>query len=596
MKRSPLSTNCFITVVFLFLSIKMVLGQTSTTIKITEDAHVYSASSSSNYANATTIPIWTVNSTSFYRYYLKADLTSIPYGSHIVSAKIRLKPISEAGIVGSPSSTQFNLRGLATSWSESSITYANSNPPSTTGSAVTSSLNPTIGNPWREFDVTNLIQSMLSGSILNNGFVITRNPETTANSSCTYTSGEDATSANRPEIVISYYAPIGVTSATITHATSATSNNGTITPTFSGGSGSYSYKWYDLSTSTGYSTALSGQTSLSISSRLPGCYGLEIKDVTLNKFYYMAFIVGVVCDPINLTFYPGTNFMDDALVSAASPNGTGVSVTEIQASGNTGTDMRTFIRFRIWFETGITPVYSELYLAGKSHDNPGGANTNDAEFQRVDALKFWDELTVNYITQPSFSNAIVVNVPPSTSASMSKSYNITSFCDYWKQNNTNNNFGMVFKLDNFTSSSARQQYHSSDATAASDKPYVKFIVDQPVCDRTSYTMFKRELDASYVSTYQGKIKIQFTEEYEQVAGKKVPLNLYDENRTLVASIKYDGTAIAGSALLPALVYQFDDNQFQLNLSTYSLVVGKYYILELTKNTGEKEYIQFVYVN
>ncbi|MDH4471105.1 MAG: DNRLRE domain-containing protein [Fluviicola sp.] len=596
MKQSPLSIKCSISLVLLCLATLSGYGQTTTTIKITEDAHVSSASAGSNYANVTTIPIWTTSSTNFFRYYLKPDLSSIPFGSHIVSATVRIRPISEAGIVGSPNSTQFYLRGLATSWSESLITYTNSNPPSTTGSTVTTSINPTIPIPWRQFDVTTLVQSMVSGSILNNGFVITRNPETTANSSCTYTSGEDATPANRPEIVISYYPPINVTGATITHATSPSSADGVVTPIFSGGSGNYQYRWFDLSTPSGATTALLGQTSLSITNRPPGFCGIEIKDVTLNKFYYMAFIVGVACDPINLSFYPGANFMDDALVSAASPSGTGVPVTEIQASGNTGTDMRTYIRFRIWLETSVTPIFADLYLAGKSHVNPGGANTNDAEFQRVDALKYWDELTVNYNTQPSFSNAIVVNVPPTTSSTMSKNYDITSFFSYWKQNNTNNNFGMVFKLDNFTASTARQQYHSSDATAANDKPYIKFLVDQPNCDRTSFTLFKRELDAGYVTTFQGKLKIQFTEEYEQVAGKKVPLNLYDDNRTLIASIKYDGTAILGSALLPALVYQFDDNQHILNLSTYSLVNDKYYILELTKSTGEKEYIRFVYAN
>lgn len=591
----PLSFSwsyCAVFILVLFFNVTS-FSQTTVTIDITEDAHVYSASTGTNYETATTIPIWTVNTTDFYRYYLKPDLSSIPFGSHIVSAKLRIKPISEAGVT-TPNSTQFYLRGVAASWSESGITFSNSNPPTTTGSTVNTSKKNGATNNWREFDVTTLVQSMIGGTILNYGFLITRNPETTANSSCTYYSGEDASSANWPEIEISYYPPVAITGATITPSSTAVATDGSITPTFSGGSGSYSYKWFDLSTASGYASALVGETSLSISSRTAGVYGLEIKDVTLNKFYYMAFIIGVECDPVNLTFYPGTKFMDDALVSAASPGGTGVPVTEIQASGNTGTDFRTFIRPRIWFETDVTPVHADLHLYGKSHINPGGGSTNDAEFECVSSLAYWDEITVNYNTQPAFSSSIVVDAPPTSSSTESRDYDITAFCNYWKQNNTTNNFGMVFKLDAFTASTARQQYHSSDTSSDAHKPYIQFKVDNTSCDRTSYAVFKRELDAGYVSTFQGKLKVQFTEEYEQTAGKKVPLNLYDQNKTLVASISYDGTS--GGTILPALTYQFDHNQYLLDLSTYSLTAGNYYILELIKSTGEKEYIRFVYAN
>ncbi|HLP56119.1 MAG TPA: DNRLRE domain-containing protein [Fluviicola sp.] len=580
--------HCVPFVLITFLGVTT-FGQTTTTISITEDAHVYSASTGTNYETATTIPIWTVNTTDFYRYYLKPDLSSIPFGSHIVSASLRIKRISESGA----GSSSFYLRGVAADWNESTITYANSNPPTTTGSTVTSStVNLTTGR--RSFNVATLVQSMVGGTILNYGFLITRNPETTANSSCTYYSGEDASSANWPDIVISYYPPIAITGATITPASTAIATDGSITPTFSGGSGSYSYKWFDLSTTSGYASALVGETALSISSRPPGIYGLEIKDVTLNKFYYMAFIVGVSCEQVDLDFYPGTKFMDDALVSAASPGGTGVPVTEIQASGNTGTDFRTFMRFRIWFEPGASPYDADLHLYGKSHINPGGGTTNDAEFQCVNSLGYWDEITVNYNTQPPFSNSIVVNAPPTSSSTESRDYDITAFCNYWKQNNTNNNFGMAFKLDAFTASTARQQYHSSDTSSDAHKPYIQFKVDNTSCDRTSYAVFKREPDAGYVSTFQGKLKVQFTEEYEQTAGKKMPLNLYDQNKTLVASISYDGTS--GGTILPALTYQFDHNQYLLDLSTYSLTAGNYYILELIKSTGEKEYIRFVYAN
>ena len=574
---------CSTAILFLFIG-SYSYAQTTSSATCSADAHVSSNVPGTNYGTSTTIPLWVNTTADYYRYFVNFNIAalSIPSNAVVYSAELRLKPTAVGE--GGAGASSFMLQVVSNSWTETGVKF-NAQPLTTTANQIsTSSFNGT-KRVFSGAPMVLLIQNIVSGITANNGFMIRRNPETTTTANCQYNSKEATTSTDRPELIIQWYIPMSITAATVTHASNSTTTNGTISPTITNGSGSFSYLWTN---SAGTTVA----TTLNLTNVGYGWYGLRVTG-TWGDVYYMAFIVGAICEPVNITFNPGPNFIDDANVFFASSTTNSGSAAVYEASGNAANDIRGLMRFRLWFDSGITPLLADLYLTGSSHLNPGGGFTNDAEFQLV--TQTWSEMKVTYSNQPTFSSSILTNVPPTTSGTMSKNYDITAFWNSWRTNNPNN-FGLVFKLDSYASSTARQQYHSSDAAAAGNRPYIKFIVDQPSCDRTSFTTFKRELDAGYATTFQGKLKIQFTEEYEQVAGRKVPLNLYDENKTLIASIKYDGTAIAGSALLPALTYQFDDNRYQMNLSTYSLVVGKYYILELTKSTGEKEYIRFVYTN
>lgn len=90
------------------------------------------------------------------------------------------------------------------------------------------------------------------------------------------------------------------------------------------------------------------------------------------------------------------------------------------------------------------------------------------------------------------------------------------------------------------------------------------------------------------------LKVSFIEEYQQSAGKKWPLKLYNSDKILIAAINYDGTSLNGLPLLPAVNYVFSDNRTQLNLSNLNLTTNAIYLLELTKSTGEIEYVEFIY--
>jgi hypothetical protein len=568
-------------------------AQTTSSASCTADAYVRSSAATTNYGTIDTIPLWVRTTSDYHRYYVNFNIVglSIPSNAVIYLAEVRMKPTTVGE--GGAGTGSFVLQAVTSSWAENTVKW-NAQPTTSTVNQVSAS---SFNGTKRVFDVTTLVQNIVNGSLTNNGFMIRRDSETTTTTRCQYHSKEAATSTNKPELIIQWYIPMSITSATVTHASSGINTNGAVSPTITNGSGSFTYKWFDLATANSWPTEPSTiSTSLNLTGKAPGVYGLKVTG-TWGDVYYMAFLIGALCEPVNLTFHPGPNFLDDAFIYSlpihVSTNFGTYSVEQAATwtSSNVWYESRSLMRFRLWFDPVVSPVKADLYLIG-SNSVPQ-ERTNDAQLIKVTAD--WNENTVTYTNQPTSSTSILTDVPPTTSSTENKILDIKNFWTDWSSNNTTN-YGLLFKLDSYATQRTRQQYHSSDATTPSQRPYISFQIDQITCDRTSYTTFKRELDAGYVSTFQGKLKIQFTEEYEQVAGKKVPLILYDENKTIKAAINYDGSAVGGNPLLPALTYQFDDNRHLLNLSTYSLTVGKFYILELTKSTGEKEYIRFIYAN
>jgi hypothetical protein len=564
-------------------------GQTTVTLSSTGDSHIYSGSTGSNYGTALTSYTYVASSGNFYRYLANFDLSSIPSGATIYSAKLRLTPTTVGE--GGATSTNFLLQGITGTWTETGVTYANQ-PATTSANQVSTS---SLVSSKREFDVTNIIQAVKNGVQTFNGFEIRRDSETTVTSACQYHSKDATTSTNRPSLEIVWYYPMSVNTVSITHASSSSSSDGSISPTFSGGSGfPRTYQWYNLSTSS--SSAISGQTSASLSGVAPGCYGISVTG-PWGDVYYMAFIVGAVCEPVHLSFYPGPDYMDDAFIfnlpttTAVNYGGYSVEQTATWTQSGIWYESRSLMRFRLWFDPALTALSANLNLTGSNHSQTG--RTNDAQLALITAD--WKEMVVTYTSQPSFSTSILTDVPPTTSATMDGSYDISNFWNSWKTSNPTN-YGVLLKLDSYATQYTRQQYYSSDVATVSQRPYINFFVDQPSCNRTSYASFKRVQDAGYATTFQGKLKVQFTEEYQQPSGKKYPMKLYNSNKVLVAAINYDGSAVAGVALLPAVNYVFGDNRAELNLSTYSLTQNEMYILELTKSTGEKEYIEFIYTN
>jgi hypothetical protein len=110
----------------------------------------------------------------------------------------------------------------------------------------------------------------------------------------------------------------------------------------------------------------------------------------------------------------------------------------------------------------------------------------------------------------------------------------------------------------------------------------------------SYTKLLRVLDGGYVKTVEGQLKFYFEEEYKIDASKFIEYRIYNSNRLLMAGVDLNGNVLGSANSLMKLSYAFDDNKRILPVNTISLVVGEYYILEVTTTTGEKLYLRFLY--
>lgn len=107
---------------------------------------------------------------------------------------------------------------------------------------------------------------------------------------------------------------------------------------------------------------------------------------------------------------------------------------------------------------------------------------------------------------------------------------------------------------------------------------------------------KRELDGGFVTAVEGKLKFYYQEEYAIEPGKFLPFTIYDQDNAKKASCDFGGTTFPAANASLKLPYNFDDNTYNLVLSSVGLTNDSYYILEIQNPTGEKRYLRFLYKN
>ena len=166
---------------------------TTTTLNPVADAYVNQASSATNYGTATTLLI-KGTSGSIENSYLRFDTTNLPAGT-ITGATLKLYSTGA-------SSTGYTVKAESnTTWVESSITYANA---PAAGSTITS-VASTTANAFSSATVTSAVTTRAPIS-----FVVTDPSTTTA---ITFDSNQFATSADRPQLVVTTYAAPADTTA-----------------------------------------------------------------------------------------------------------------------------------------------------------------------------------------------------------------------------------------------------------------------------------------------------------------------------------------------------------------------------------------------
>lgn len=561
-----------------------------------EDAYTSSASPSTPFGGLGTLEVSKTASSTF-RTFLKFNLDSIPANAVITSAILKLTPSGTENVTPT-NSTQLYLDVCNTSWTEPGITHS-SNISNNTFFATIGVSNLNSGK--REFEVKSFVQAIVEGRLPNTGWRIRRSDELT-NMSTVYFSRENATLSNRPQLVITYYLKSFVSAAAIVHTSTLTSSDGSISPTITNGSSvSKSYRWYD---SIGTQIA----TTQNLTGIKRGWYGLKYFGSAIGDTTYQAFIVGTQCQNTSVTFAPGPNYIDDAVItSLVRGSGTtsffhtyhnsGANINfgaERWTNSSVWYDLSSMMRFRLWIDPATEINSALLTLTGNSHNTSG--RTNESEFDLITSN--WTETGVAYNNAPTYTttNNILINPIPTGNTNLTS--DIAGFFNVWKANNPNNN-GMLLQLQSYIGNSyTRMQFHSSDVTTAGNRPKVVFSI-QAInnCDFSSHSQLVDKIDAGYATTFNNMLKFFFTEEYTIDSGKKLPLKIYNEDNIAIAGVDFNGSAIPGISLtLPAINYVTDKNFVALSLSGLSLTNGKFYTLEFTNTLGEKKYLKFKYTN
>jgi hypothetical protein len=127
------------------------------------------------------------------RTFVKFNLPSDPEGCQFAGAELRL--FQDSGESG----RTIRVYRSSSGWSEASITW--NNQPAATGSPASA---PSSGssNVWRTWDVTTLVNTMMSGS--NDGFMVRDSVENSSKEEQVYRSSENSSSSTRPQLVLTY--------------------------------------------------------------------------------------------------------------------------------------------------------------------------------------------------------------------------------------------------------------------------------------------------------------------------------------------------------------------------------------------------------
>lgn len=452
---------------------------TTTTLYSSEDSYTSTASASSNYGTLGTIEV-SKTSTSVFRSFLKFDVSSIPANAVITSAILRLTPSGSEGIL-STDSTRLYLDVCNSTWTETGITSNSGISNNTLFSTVTASY---LVSSKREFQVKNHLQAMIEGRLLNYGWRIRRNDESTVASTAYYTR-ENGTIGNRPQLEVKYYIRSSVSAAAIVHTSTLTSTDGSISPTVINGSNTTkTYRWYN---SSGTQIA----TTQNLSGVGKGWYGLKYFGTSSGDTTYQAFIVGTECEEISITFDPGPNYMDDARLRNLI-EGTGTTVVDYNSVNygdlNVETAQRsvatnwysdkTVMKFRLWIDPNCQVNTANLALTGNSQNTSGATNASEFALNTSN----WYESGVSFRNAPTSTATGKISIASIPTGNSNLTVNIASFFNTWKANNTAN-YGFVFQLQSYTSDLLRRmQFNSSDATTASLRPQITFSIKVNSCD------------------------------------------------------------------------------------------------------------------
>ena len=137
------------------------------------------------------------------RAYIQFDLSTIPADARITDADLRLYHHSAWG----SDAFTIGLYKVTGSWLENTVTW-NNQPTSSSNAEFLRSIPAGSVNYWRYWDIDDLVQGWLDGTITNRGMLLMDTDESSVNTAAFfYTSDYTTDTTKRPKLEIDYYIP-----------------------------------------------------------------------------------------------------------------------------------------------------------------------------------------------------------------------------------------------------------------------------------------------------------------------------------------------------------------------------------------------------
>lgn len=396
---------------------------------------------------------WTYNGTpGESRSLLKFDLSAIPAGAVITSAKISLyaNTASSNGYAGTPTYGNNNacyLKRVLSSWNENTVTW-NNQPLTVVTSQATLAQSTSTSQDYLNIDVTPMAQYWVNNPGNNYGVLLDMIGTAYYNSLIFYSS-DHPNQAKHPKIEICY------TTCNATHASFTyevlPGNTAAFTNTSTPVNGSNSWEFRNGSGS--LSTSSSANPQFTFTGSGPYTAQLIVRDTT-----------SFCADTVTHTIYfadncavlqPGPHDGIDAAISNYDlnqvNNGYDINFTALNWTHNgvpfSGKGIMKFDLGTIPVGATITSAQLMLYADTASQNGYYGQptyGTNNAS-RLYKVTQAWDENTVNWNNQPTYSTTNSVLLPQATSTSQNYTLDVKNFVQDWV-NTPTQNYGMLLQM------------------------------------------------------------------------------------------------------------------------------------------------------
>ncbi len=546
-------------------------GQVTFTAPLLQDTYINSATGAST---PTATDIRMSEAATALRGLIQFDLSSIPYGSTIMSANFSFLVF---GIPVAVADRGFQIQYCPQTWNESTVTWTTQ--PWANDNTITDMplvIPVTAALTSFNISVTSHVRYMVERK-LNYGWMLRK---VNANGTITLASNENASVSSRPKLVVQYYLPVNITVSTVP-ATTGSASDGSADISVSGGSGSFTYQWYDAAGAALVATQ-------DIASRPAGLYKLTVTDATTARVYTQYVVIGNLQAAITVTMQPDETYSMDANVlnpimaitlppPSAIPFRNYPSDAVARSGQTTSNNYRSLIKFSylgLEENNNITVESATLSLFGATHAN--GPNGTSFKISRI--TQPWFEDCVTWLNQPAVTTVHEKTISPGPNNTTPNVFcDITDMAQFHSQSPIQQNGYMLnwFSTGSSFGTNNYDNFHSSGSATTLSRPMLTVRLRV----RKDYCELKPKPDGSMYSVYT-LLRFRYTEDYKDSDGQ-LSYAIYKLQ---------DNSVVLTQSGVP-LAVQPGDNRYVLNLKTAGLLPGAY-MLEVTNEKKQLSYLRF----